>query len=75
VRVNPLDADPAARHFPDAIVATDASISGGMEASGEGGRIAVNNTLEARLAIAWPDLLPELLAELAAETPGRGTAA
>jgi vacuolar-type H+-ATPase subunit E/Vma4 len=75
VRVNPDDATLAARQFPGAVVETDPGISGGVEATCEAGRIAVSNTLEARLVIAWPDLLPELLADLSAEAKKRGTAA
>ena len=69
VRVNPADAELAARRFPGAAVEADPAISGGMEVACEEGRVAVSNSLETRLAIAWPDLLPGLLADLAA--PGR----
>ena len=75
VRVNPADAMLARQRFPDAIVETDPSISGGMEVACEDGRIAVSNTLETRLAIAWPDLLPGLIAEIAAQGRAHGTAA
>lgn len=75
VRVNPADAELAARGFPGAAVETDPAISGGMEVACGEGRIAVSNTLETRLAIAWPDLLPGLLADHAAFGRDHGTAA
>lgn len=75
VRVNPADVDLATRRFPDAAIETDAGVSGGLEVAGEDGRIAVSNTLETRLAIAWPDLLPALIADLTAEQRAHGTVA
>jgi len=75
VRVNPADVDLAKKRFPDATVETDPDVSGGLEVAGEDGRIAVSNTLETRLAIAWPDLLPALIADLAGEQRAHGTAA
>ena len=73
VRVNPADADLAARRFPGAAVETDPAISGGMEVACDEGRVAVSNSLETRLAIEWPDLLPGLLADLAARGRDHGT--
>lgn len=75
VRVNPADAALAARHFPDADVQTEPSISGGLEVHSEDGRIEVSNTLETRLANAWPDLLPTLLGQLVSRSPADGGAA
>lgn len=75
VRVNPADAGLAARRFPGATVETDPAISGGMEVACDEGRVAVSNSLETRLAIAWPDLLPGLLADLAARGRDHGTTA
>ena len=74
VRVNPADAELAERRFRDAAVETDPAISGGMEVACDEGHIAVSNTLETRLVIAWPDLLPGLLADLAACGRDHGTA-
>jgi hypothetical protein len=54
VRVNPADDALARQHFPQAHVECDTQISGGMETEAEGGRIRVNNTLEARLETVWP---------------------
>jgi vacuolar-type H+-ATPase subunit E/Vma4 len=39
-----------------------------MEVEAEAGRIRVSNTLEARLATAWPDVLPGLIAKVLAES-------
>lgn len=75
VRVNPADVAVAARSFPDAAIDVDPAISGGMEVECENGRIRISNTLETRLAIAWPDVLPGLIAELAAGSRPSGTVA
>ena len=75
VRVNPADAVLAKQRFPDATIETDAGVSGGLEVAAEDGRVAVSNTLETRLAIAWPDLVPGLIAELTAVQRTHGTAA
>ena len=75
VRVSPADAELAAHRFPGAAIETDPAISGGLEVACDEGRITVSNTLETRLAIAWPDLLPGLLADLASCGRDHGTAA
>lgn len=75
VRVNPADVALAERHFPVATVEVDPAISGGMDLECEDGRIRVSNSLETRLATAWPDLLPGLIAAIAAGSPRHGTAA
>jgi len=67
VRVNPADETLARQHFPQARVECDAQISGGMETEVEGGRIRVNNTLEARLETVWPELLSGLIATILPE--------
>jgi vacuolar-type H+-ATPase subunit E/Vma4 len=68
VRVNPADEARARQRFPQATVESDARISGGLESETENGRVRVSNTLEARLATAWPDLLPGLIGSLVAES-------
>jgi vacuolar-type H+-ATPase subunit E/Vma4 len=75
VRVNPADVALAAARFPGASVEGDSAIAGGLELECEDGRIRVSNTLETRLAIAWPDLLPALIAQVALRSPADGTAA
>jgi len=67
VRVNPADETLARQHFPQAHVECDTKISGGVETEAEGGRIRVNNTLEARLETIWPELLPGLIATILPE--------
>lgn len=69
VRVNPADAELAARHFHPAVIATDPAITGGFEAATPGGEITWINTLERRLDRAWPDLLPRMVAELRGRPP------
>jgi len=67
VTVNPLDANLARSLFPQAQVASSPSITGGLEAAVDGGRIRVTNTFEARLRNAWPDILPVLVREVLTE--------
>lgn len=67
VRVNPADETLARQRFPQAHVECDTQISGGMETEAEGGRIRVNNTLEARLKTVWPELLSGLIATILPE--------
>lgn len=61
VTVNPADRAAAQARFPNAAIAVDAGIAGGLIAEGSG--LRVDNTLERRLENAWPDLLPALMAE------------
>ena len=68
VRVNPADEILARQHLPQAQVECDTQISGGMETEAEGGRIRVNNTLEARLESAWPELLSGLITTILRDT-------
>jgi len=75
VRVSPADVELARTRFPDAVVEQDASITGGLDVSGEDGRVAVSNTLETRLEVAWPELLPRLIKEVARQDHGHGPAA
>jgi vacuolar-type H+-ATPase subunit E/Vma4 len=70
VRVNPADETFARQLLPQAQVECDTRISGGMETEAEGGRIRVNNTLEARLETAWPELLSGLMAAILREASG-----
>ena len=75
IRVSPAAAEAAGSRFPNARLETDASISGGLEVMAEDGRLRVDNTLEARLETAWPDLLPGLVAEAMALRDSHGPAA
>ncbi|KAF0216104.1 MAG: V-type H+-transporting ATPase subunit [Geobacteraceae bacterium] len=67
VRVNPADEEPAGRHFPAAEIVTDNALTGGMEVSGEGGRLCIVNTLEKRLERGWPEILPGLFRDVCKE--------
>jgi V/A-type H+-transporting ATPase subunit E len=75
VRVNPGDREAACARFPAAEVVCDPAICGGLEVEADAGRIRVSNTLETRLESAWPDLLPNLINNLLANSNDRRTAA
>jgi len=75
VRVNPADRDLAGEVFPGAEVECEESVAGGMEVEAEDGRIRISNTLETRLATAWPDVLPGLIGALLPESRDDRTAA
>lgn len=64
VRVNPADGLLAKSNFPAATIITDPGISGGLIVATSDCSLTVVNTLESRLERCWPDLLPEMLAEL-----------
>jgi vacuolar-type H+-ATPase subunit E/Vma4 len=65
VRVRPEDADLAQQLFPDAEIAADAGITGGLEAVSEGQRVRVVNTFEKRLERLWEELLPDVMKDVA----------
>jgi hypothetical protein len=56
ITVNPSDLETAQHVFPGAVVVGDANVRGGLTAETSDGRVRVSNTLETRLALAWPDL-------------------
>lgn len=60
----PGDTGRASGFFPGATIAADEAVTGGLRAAAADGALAVDNTLETRLGKAWPDLLPQLMAEL-----------
>jgi V/A-type H+-transporting ATPase subunit E len=64
VRVNPEDTGLAESIFTGAEIVPDKSITGGVDAMTDGGKIRVINTFEKRLERAWVDMLPELLKEI-----------
>lgn len=74
VRTNPADRELAHEQFPHAEVVCDANIRGGLEAEADGARIRVSNTLETRLATAWPDVLPDLIRDLLPDAHDQRTA-
>lgn len=59
VTVHPDDAALAHAQFPGADVLADAAITGGMVAADD--ELSVDNSLERRLAAAWPELVPAVM--------------
>lgn len=74
VRVNQRDQAQAAENYPGAEIVPSAEISAGLEVQDGESRIRIINTLEKRCAHLWPELLPELMAELRQRTGENGTA-
>jgi V/A-type H+/Na+-transporting ATPase subunit E len=64
VQVNPGDVGFAKKYFPKAEIVPDDKITGGMDATAEGGAIRVINTFEKRLERSWLDLLPDLIKDV-----------
>ncbi len=64
IRVNPADKELAKRLFPDADIISDRTISGGLAALSDNGKIQVNNTFEKRLERAWIYLVPEIMKDV-----------
>ena len=62
--VHPADREQAGHAFPDAVIEEDETLGGGLVAACADGTIRIDNSLACRLLRAWPDLLPQLLAEL-----------
>jgi len=61
LRVSEKEIELARTLFPEAEIAGDNSISGGLVAESVDGRITVINTLEKRLERAWPRILPRFI--------------
>ena len=64
IKVQPADRERARRAFPAAVIDEDESLGGGLVATCADATLRVDNSLACRLRRAWPDLLPQLLAEL-----------
>jgi vacuolar-type H+-ATPase subunit E/Vma4 len=64
VWTRPGDTRLAADHFTGATIIPDDTVTGGLKAATADSSLTIDNTLEARLERAWPDLLPDLMAEL-----------
>jgi vacuolar-type H+-ATPase subunit E/Vma4 len=75
VRVNPADQRLAAARFPPAQVECDEAIVGGIEVEAEDGRVRISNTLQTRLQMAWPDILPGLIHHILSEASHEQSAA
>jgi len=54
----------AAQDFPQAEIALDDTLAGGLIVTGCDGGVKVDNSLDCRLRRAWPDLLPQLMKAL-----------
>lgn len=64
VAVHPRDRRLAAQRFKEAEICGDQRISGGLKVADREEQIQIINTLEKRLEHLWPEMLPEMLAEL-----------
>lgn len=74
VRVNGRNQLTAVSCFPAAEIEIATEISAGLEVQDEERQVRIINTLEKRLAHLWPELLPELMAELRQKAGGDGSA-
>jgi V/A-type H+-transporting ATPase subunit E len=72
--VNPDDLQMAAKFFTANSLQPDSAISGGVLAETANGRIVVDNTFEKRLERKWPQILPQIIAELEKHFEKSGTA-
>lgn len=63
------DTAAAAALFPAATIIVDPALAGGIKAASADNALTVDNTLETRLEKLWPDLLPQLMAELREASP------
>ncbi len=73
VTVNPRDSGLAKEYYPEAEIAADSDIAGGMAVENKGGDVKVINTFEKRLERSWPQMLPDLLGDIRRETMDNGT--
>lgn len=69
VRVHPADAVLARKCFPDAEIVPVETITGGVDAEVDGGKVRIVNTLEKRLERSWGELLPHLIRDVYREVP------
>lgn len=67
IRIAPGDERRAAALFPAATLIVDPAISAGLKVASADQHLTIDNTLETRLERLWPDLLPQLIAELRGE--------
>jgi len=75
IKVNPEDASLAEKAFPNAEIVVAGHISGGMEAEADEGNVKVINTFEKRLERSWPQMLPDLMADIYKEVMNSDTTA
>jgi vacuolar-type H+-ATPase subunit E/Vma4 len=74
VRVNPDDATLAKEHFPGVEIIQDGTITGGVDAMIESGKVRVVNTFEKRLERIWADILPGMIKDVYGELSKQRTA-
>jgi vacuolar-type H+-ATPase subunit E/Vma4 len=64
VWVNPVDSGPASACYPGASIIEDETQAGGLRTTTADGSLSIDNSLETRLERVWPDLLPQMIAEI-----------
>lgn len=64
VRVNPEDRELAGTVFADAKIISDGTISGGLVATSDNGKVQIDNTFEKRLERVWAFLLYEIMKDI-----------
>lgn len=69
ISTTPGDTARAAALFPTATIVADPELAGGIKAATAANAFTVDNTMETRLEKLWPDLLPQLLADLQEGSP------
>lgn len=69
ISTTPADTSCAAALFLAATIIADAALAGGIKAALAENILSVDNTLETRLEKLWPDLLPQLLADVREGSP------
>jgi V/A-type H+-transporting ATPase subunit E len=68
VRVGPADRELARSRFLDAEVVPDEGVVAGLVVESDDGRIRIDNTLETRLARAWPEIVPGIVDDAMEDT-------
>jgi vacuolar-type H+-ATPase subunit E/Vma4 len=72
VWVNPEDVETAREHFPDSKITSDDTITGGIKAMREDGKIYIHNTFEKRLERIWEDIQPSIIRDIYQEVSEHG---
>lgn len=69
VTIRSRDHEPAQALFPDAEISHDPSVAGGFIVETAEGKIRIDNTVNRRLAMLWPNQLPSIMAEFREGAP------
>lgn len=64
LKIHPADRERAEKAFPGVSIECDDALGGGMIVTSADDVIRIDNSLRCRLLRAWPEMLPELMAEL-----------